>query len=43
MYFFTQRGRKPEIVQVIAPYQATSSEQLDLQKGQLIMIDPKEN
>ncbi|XP_068979459.1 intersectin-1 isoform X2 [Bombus flavifrons] len=36
-----QRGRKPEIVQVIAPYQATSSEQLDLQKGQLIMIRKK--
>ncbi|XP_076663199.1 dynamin associated protein 160 isoform X5 [Andrena cerasifolii] len=36
-----QRGRKPEIVQVIAPYQATSTEQLDLQKGQLIMIRKK--
>ncbi|XP_076618966.1 dynamin associated protein 160 isoform X3 [Colletes latitarsis] len=36
-----QRGRKPEIVQVIAPYQATSSEQLDLQKGQLIMVRKK--
>ncbi|XP_028046441.1 intersectin-1 isoform X3 [Monomorium pharaonis] len=36
-----QRGRKPEIVQVIAPYQATSSEQLDLQRGQLIMIRKK--
>ncbi|KAG9429821.1 intersectin-1 isoform X8 [Apis mellifera carnica] len=36
-----QRGRKPEIVQVIAPYEATSSEQLDLQKGQLIMIRKK--
>ncbi|KAK0182732.1 hypothetical protein PV327_000835 [Microctonus hyperodae] len=35
------RGRKPEIVQVIAPYQATSSEQLDLQRGQLIMIRKK--
>lgn len=39
--FFLQRGRKPEIVQVIAPYQATSSEQLDLQRGQLIMIRKK--
>ncbi|KYQ52515.1 Intersectin-2 [Trachymyrmex zeteki] len=38
---FSQRGRKPEIVQVIAPYQATSSEQLDLQRGQLIMIRKK--
>ncbi|XP_018365606.1 PREDICTED: intersectin-1 isoform X10 [Trachymyrmex cornetzi] len=37
----SQRGRKPEIVQVIAPYQATSSEQLDLQRGQLIMIRKK--
>ncbi|XP_031369761.1 intersectin-1 isoform X9 [Apis dorsata] len=36
-----QRGRKPEIVQVIAPYEATSSEQLNLQKGQLIMIRKK--
>ncbi|XP_012284787.1 intersectin-2 isoform X2 [Orussus abietinus] len=35
------RGKKPEIVQVIAPYQATSSEQLDLQRGQLIMIRKK--
>ncbi|XP_025267864.1 intersectin-1 isoform X9 [Camponotus floridanus] len=34
-------GRKPEIVQVIAPYQATSAEQLDLQRGQLIMIRKK--
>ncbi|XP_043521564.1 intersectin-1 isoform X12 [Frieseomelitta varia] len=38
---YHKRGRKPEIVQVIAPYQATSSEQLDLQKGQLIMIRKK--
>ncbi|XP_011861112.1 PREDICTED: intersectin-1 isoform X2 [Vollenhovia emeryi] len=37
----SQRGRKPEIVQVIAPYQATSSEQLNLQRGQLIMIRKK--
>ncbi|XP_050466671.1 intersectin-1 isoform X3 [Cataglyphis hispanica] len=36
-----QRGRKPEIVQVIAPYQATSAEQLNLQRGQLIMIRKK--
>ncbi|XP_011689438.1 PREDICTED: intersectin-1 isoform X2 [Wasmannia auropunctata] len=38
---YYKRGRKPEIVQVIAPYQATSSEQLDLQRGQLIMIRKK--
>ncbi|XP_026672719.1 intersectin-1 isoform X4 [Ceratina calcarata] len=38
---YVKRGRKPEIVQVIAPYQATSSEQLNLQKGQLIMIRKK--
>ncbi|XP_015589739.1 intersectin-1 isoform X6 [Cephus cinctus] len=35
------RGKKPEIVQVIAPYQATSAEQLNLQRGQLIMIRKK--
>lgn len=40
-FCFLQRGRKPEIVQVIAPYQATSAEQLDLQRGQLIMIRKK--
>ncbi|XP_011350007.2 intersectin-2 isoform X6 [Ooceraea biroi] len=38
---YYKRGRKPEIVQVIAPYQATSAEQLDLQRGQLIMIRKK--
>nr|XP_031841629.1 intersectin-1 isoform X3 [Nomia melanderi] len=38
---YVKRGRKPEIVQVLAPYQATSSEQLNLQKGQLIMIRKK--
>ncbi|XP_046814365.1 intersectin-1 isoform X8 [Vespa crabro] len=38
---YHKRGRKPEIVQVIAPYQATSAEQLDLQRGQLIMIRKK--
>ncbi|XP_043468951.1 intersectin-1 isoform X3 [Leptopilina heterotoma] len=36
-----QKSRKPEIVQVIAPYQATSAEQLNLQRGQLIMIRKK--
>ncbi|KAL6445054.1 hypothetical protein ACFW04_002162 [Cataglyphis niger] len=38
---YYKRGRKPEIVQVIAPYQATSAEQLNLQRGQLIMIRKK--
>ncbi|XP_011639535.1 intersectin-1 isoform X5 [Pogonomyrmex barbatus] len=38
---YYKRGRKPEIVQVIAPYQGTSGEQLDLQRGQLIMIRKK--
>ncbi|PSN50566.1 Intersectin-1 [Blattella germanica] len=35
------KGKKPEIATVIAPYQATSAEQLDLQRGQLIMIRKK--
>ncbi|XP_046986993.1 intersectin-2-like, partial [Schistocerca americana] len=35
------KGKKPEIATVIAPYQATSSEQLSLQRGQLIMIRKK--
>ncbi|XP_048512969.1 intersectin-2 isoform X5 [Athalia rosae] len=35
------RGKKPEIGQVIAPYQATSPEQLNLHRGQLIMIRKK--
>ncbi|XP_044011155.1 intersectin-1 isoform X3 [Aphidius gifuensis] len=39
--YYKGRGKKPEIVQVQAPYQATSSEQLSLQKGQLIMIRKK--
>lgn len=41
---FEQQGRgskKPEIATVIAPYSATSSEQLSLQRGQLIMIRKK--
>uniref|UniRef100_A0AAG5DVJ5 Dynamin-associated protein n=1 Tax=Anopheles atroparvus TaxID=41427 RepID=A0AAG5DVJ5_ANOAO len=33
--------RKGEVAQVIAPYEATSSEQLSLQRGQLIMIRKK--
>ncbi|XP_023246440.1 intersectin-1 isoform X2 [Copidosoma floridanum] len=37
----TKRGRKPEIVQVIATYKGTSPEQLDLQKGQLIAVRKK--
>lgn len=35
------KGKKPEIATVIAPYQATSKEQLSLQRGQLIMIRKK--
>ncbi|KAK7791370.1 hypothetical protein R5R35_007909 [Gryllus longicercus] len=35
------KGKKPEIATVIAPYQATSGEQLDLQRGQLIMVRKK--
>ncbi|XP_073978678.1 dynamin associated protein 160 isoform X3 [Rhodnius prolixus] len=35
------KSRKPLIATVIAPYQATSSEQLSLQRGQLIMIRKK--
>ena len=38
---FQGKGKKPEIATVIAPYQATSTEQLDLQRGQLIMIRKK--
>lgn len=37
----TLKGKKPEIASVIAPYQATSPEQLSLQRGQLIMIRKK--
>ncbi|XP_026472159.1 intersectin-1 isoform X2 [Ctenocephalides felis] len=37
----TIKSKKPEIVQVIAPYESTSSEQLSLQRGQLIMIRKK--
>uniref|UniRef100_A0A1L8DMI3 Putative endocytic adaptor protein intersectin n=1 Tax=Nyssomyia neivai TaxID=330878 RepID=A0A1L8DMI3_9DIPT len=35
------RGKKPEIAQVIAPYESTTPEQLSLQRGQLIMIRKK--
>ena len=42
LYFLKGRGaKKPEIATVIAPYTATSSEQLSLQRGQLIMIRKK--
>ncbi|XP_065160133.1 intersectin-1 isoform X4 [Atheta coriaria] len=34
-------GKKPEIASVIAPYQASSNEQLSLERGQLIMIRKK--
>ncbi|XP_044270711.1 intersectin-1 isoform X3 [Tribolium madens] len=37
----TLKGKKPEIASVIAPYQATSAEQLSLARGQLIMIRKK--
>ncbi|KAJ8968370.1 hypothetical protein NQ317_008549, partial [Molorchus minor] len=35
------KSKKPEIASVIAPYQATSPEQLSLARGQLIMIRKK--
>ncbi|XP_066975771.1 intersectin-1-like isoform X17 [Macrobrachium rosenbergii] len=35
------KGKKPEIATVIAPYDATSSNQLSLQRGQLVMIRKK--
>lgn len=35
------RGRKGEVAQVIAPYEASSAEQLSLQRGQYIMIRKK--
>ncbi|KAK9887107.1 hypothetical protein WA026_020555 [Henosepilachna vigintioctopunctata] len=35
------KTKKPEIASVIAPYQASSHEQLSLQRGQLIMIRKK--
>lgn len=46
LYFFVwqlqmYRGRKGEVAQVIAPYEATSAEQLTLQRGQYIMIRKK--
>lgn len=34
-------GKKGEVAQVIAPYEATSNEQLSLHRGQLIMIRKK--
>nr|CAD7429672.1 unnamed protein product [Timema monikensis] len=37
----TGKSKKPEIATVIAPYQATSTEQLTLQRGQLIMVRKK--
>nr|UGW01545.1 epidermal growth factor receptor [Eriocheir sinensis] len=35
------KGKKPEIASVLAPYDATSSNQLSLQRGQLVMIRKK--
>lgn len=40
-HYFQGKGKKPEIATAIAPYQATSAEQLDLERGQLIMIRKK--
>ncbi|KAL1459615.1 hypothetical protein WDU94_011579 [Cyamophila willieti] len=37
----TPKGKKPEIATVVAPYTATSAEQLSLSRGQLIMIRKK--
>lgn len=34
-------SKKGEVAQVIAPYEATSTEQLSLQRGQLVMIRKK--
>ncbi|XP_037820712.1 intersectin-1 isoform X4 [Lucilia sericata] len=39
--FKGMRAKRSEIAQVIAPYEATSSEQLSLTRGQLIMIRKK--
>lgn len=41
LQFQSLRSKKGEVAQVIAPYEATSAEQLSLQKGQLIMIRKK--
>ncbi|XP_034243922.1 intersectin-1 isoform X2 [Thrips palmi] len=35
------KGKKPEIATVLAPYKATSTEQLSLNRGQLIMVRKK--
>ena len=34
-------GKRPELATVIAPYSATSKEQLSLQKGQMILVRKK--
>ena len=34
-------GKKPELATVIAPYTASSKEQLSLQKGQMILVRKK--
>lgn len=39
--FQSFRAKKSEIAQVIAPYAATTAEQLSLSRGQLIMIRKK--
>jgi Variant SH3 domain len=39
--FLQGKGKKPEIAQVLAPYKATSTEQLSLNRGQLVMVRKK--
>lgn len=41
IHWQSRSSKKPEIATVIAPYTATSSEQLSLTRGQLIMIRKK--
>uniref|UniRef100_A0A0K2SY41 Uncharacterized protein n=1 Tax=Lepeophtheirus salmonis TaxID=72036 RepID=A0A0K2SY41_LEPSM len=36
-----ESGKSPEIATVVAPYEATSKEQISLQKGQMILIKKK--
>jgi len=41
--FQGSKSKKPEIATVLAAYTATSAEQLNLSRGQLIMIRKKSN
>ena len=44
MYFQSEGktgAKKPEIATVVAPYTATSKEQLSLQRGQMILVRKK--